>query len=484
MEPNQFNDFPWEAPEKPSKQAHRETGSGKRFSLSVLFSAICITLALTLLLTYTLTSALDRSMYSKVISEQDAKIAELEALLEAGEEGEFDKLTFLSKIFDVYSYYAGTVDDEEILDRVLKTYAAATGDDYAEYYTEEEYRALASENTGNQVGIGISVVQDRVDYEGGNYAVFQIVAIFRNSPAAASELRVGDYVAGIKTEGGETYLTVDALGGYTKALDAMRGEAGSNADLMVFRREGGSLVTKQVSIRRDSYVSESVAYTKADNDPKVGIVRIMQFDLTTPVQLKAAMTALLADGAEKFVFDVRNNPGGDLQSIKAVMSYFLNKGDLILNVVDRNNKTVESHVAGAMLFGGDYASCTVRADEVGMYSELDMVVICNGNTASAAEVFAAGLQDHGKAKVIGETTFGKGIMQSFIPLSQVSGGLYDGYAKMTTYAYMTERGVTYHDIGIEPDETVSLSEEAMEYSIYNLPQALDAQLQKALEILG
>ncbi len=482
MESNQLNDFPWSSPE-PSHNSNPRKKEGKRFSLGALFSAICITLAVTLLFTYTLTSALDRAMYTAVISEQDEKIRELEELLDAGEEGEFDKLTLLSKIFEIYSYYDGTVSEEEILDQVLKTYARATGDDYAEYYTEEEYQELASENSGNQVGIGISVVQDTVEYEGGVYSVFQIVAIFQNSPAASSELRVGDYIAGLKSEGSETYLTVDGLGGYTKALSAMRGEAGSYADLMVFRRSGSALVTKTVSICRGSYVSESVSHAMAESDPTVGIVKIMQFDLTTPSQLKAAIESLRASGAEKFVFDVRNNPGGDLRSIKAVMSYFLEKNSLILSVVDRDNRVVESHVSGSMLFTGDYAGCSVKTSEVGMYADLDMVVLCNGNTASAAEVFTAGLQDHGKAVVVGETTFGKGIMQSYIPLSYYSNGRYDGYAKMTTSAYMTERGVTYHDIGIEPDEAVSLSEEAMAYSVYTLPQSLDAQLQRALEIL-
>ena len=113
-----------------------------------------------------------------------------------------------------------------------------------------------------------------------------------------------------------------------------------------------------------------------------------------------------------------------------------------------------------------------------MYAKLDMVVLCNENTASTAEVFTATLRDYGLAETVGVTTFGKGIMQSFIALSDY--GNFTGYVKMTTYAYVTKCGVTYHDIGITPTETVELSEQAKEYHFYVLPQAVDNQLQAAI----
>jgi carboxyl-terminal processing protease len=115
-----------------------------------------------------------------------------------------------------------------------------------------------------------------------------------------------------------------------------------------------------------------------------------------------------------------------------------------------------------------------------MFADLDMVVLCNRNTASAAEVFVATLRDYGLAKIVGETTFGKGIMQMTLPLSTFHPD-YDGYIKMTSYAYVTQCGVTYHEIGIAPSEglAVSLSKEAMQYNFYVLPQELDNQLQTA-----
>ena len=126
----------------------------------------------------------------------------------------------------------------------------------------------------------------------------------------------------------------------------------------------------------------------------------------------------------------------------------------------------------------EYSSCNVLESEIGMYADLDMVVLCNGNTASAAEVFTATLRDYGLAKIVGETTFGKGIMQSFLPLSIL--GDYSGYIKMTTYAYVTKCGETYHKIGIVPHVEEALSEEAKQYNFYVLPQEKDNQLLAAL----
>jgi len=197
------------------------------------------------------------------------------------------------------------------------------------------------------------------------------------------------------------------------------------------------------------------------------------------------MKALADSGVKKYVFDVRNNPGGDLLSIKAVLSYFLESGDLILSSVDNKGNVVNPYYAEQMILSGNYASCTVYSQEIGMYRDLDMVVLCNGNTASAAEVFTATLRDYGLAPIVGETTYGKGIMQSVIGLSSVSGGVYDGYVKMTTYAYVTQCGITYHEIGIEPTVggEIPLDEAALEYNVNVLPQSLDNQLQAAISEL-
>lgn len=450
----------------------------KTVSVGVLLSVVCIVAALTVLLTYTFTSAAKRSYYSEKLAEQQRVIEELKDS-GAYADTDFEKLELLADIIAQYSYYADAKSEEEKLIAVLKAYAAATGDLYAEYYTEEEYNELTAENVGDYEGIGVSVIQTTLTVEGYEYQVFQIIAIYENAPAQDSDLQVGDYIYCVKTDG--VYKTVNALGGYTKAINLIKGERGTQAEFAVFRQEGNTYRPIEFSITRDEFESRSVNFYISEADPTVGIVHISGFDMTTPHQFKDAVDRLKEDGIHQFVFDVRNNPGGDLQSIKAVLTYFLDEGDMILSSIDRDGNTVRSYYAEAMQLTGDYAACSVAKSEIGMYADLNMVVLCNENTASAAEVFTATMRDYGLAKIVGKTTFGKGIMQSYLPLSFFD-SRYTGYVKMTTYAYVTKCGVTYHEIGISPDPDceVSLSEEAKKYNFYVLPQALDDQLKAAV----
>ena len=455
----------------------------KSLSLGVVALLVCVAIVLSVIVTYTVASSSLRTAYVSELYQKQETINTLKselAKIDGEESSEYGKLRLLERLFEASSYYEGKVSDEERLEAVLKAYAASTGDKYAEYYTAEEYAKILEDNAGNHIGIGVSVIHSEVTVENYTYTCFEVVSVFKNSPAEKNGVRVGDCIVGIKIEG--TYRGVSELGGYASALSAMQGDDGTLAELMIFRKDKGAYQSLELSIVRGAYVAESVSYTTAEGDPSVGIVRIAEFDLTTPVQFKAAMKALGDAGVKKYVFDVRNNPGGDLLSIKAVLSYFLNEGDLILSAIDRNGVTKDSYYAEPQGFFGEYASCNVAKSEVGMYRDLDMVVLCNGNTASAAEVFTATLRDYGLAPVVGETTYGKGIMQTIINLASASGGVYDGFVKMTTYAYVTKCGVTYHEIGVKPTVggELPLSEEALEYSIYLLPQSIDNQLQAAI----
>ncbi len=471
------SDYTWMGDPQPPKKSPKAEW---RCPVSLLLVILSVAIVATVMLTFTLTASWVRAQDSVTISKQQQTIENLRDALES--KGEFTKLEILANLLEQVSYYSDKFDEEQMLNEVLRAYTYATGDNYADYFTEEEYAALRNDSAGAGVGIGVSVVQEPLTVSGQEFLTFNIITIFKNAPAASSNLRAGDRIYAIEIDG--EYKSVAQLGGYDQALNAIRGEVGTTAKLLAFRATAnGGYTTVEAAIVRDTYTKESVTYRVSETDAKVGIVHLAEFDMQTPNQFKQAVKALQAKGVEYFVFDVRNNPGGDLQSIRAVLSYLLNEGDLVLKAIDGKGNSAGSVYAGAATFSGDYAPCSVAYNEVGMFANLKMVVLCNGNTASAAEVFTASLRDHKNVTIVGETTFGKGIMQSYYSLSELTAGVYDGYVKMTTHAYVTECGVTYHDIGILPSlgYEVALSEEAMEYHFYLIPEELDNQLQKAIE---
>ena len=477
---NNYNNF---------NQSNQKGKSGEwRCPLSVVLALLCVTIVATVLLTFTLTSQWVRVRDGAVIEEQQKTIDSLKETLAGGNSGgndadsNFAKLDVLASLFERYSYYSKDFDTEKMIDDVLRAYAKATGDKYAAYYTEEEYAKLLSDNQGSGVGIGVKITQDILNVGGQDFLTFNIISIFQNSPAASTDLRIGDQIYAIQIDG--EFKTIEELGGFDLALNIMRGEVGSTAVLRAIRANGnGTYDIVEVEVVRNTYVQEVVSYRVSETDSKVGIVRLDEFNMVTPVQFKEAVQALQAKGVEYFVFDVRNNPGGDLKSITAVLSYLLNDGDLILNAVDNKDAVAGTIYAGAASYTGSYAPCSVAQDEVGMFANLKMVVLCNENTASAAEVFVASLRDHKNITIVGQKTFGKGIIQTYYNLAGVAPYIYTGYVKMTVYAYVTACGVTYHGIGISPTEgyEVELSDEAWEYNFYVLPENIDNQLLKAIE---
>ena len=394
----------------------------------------------------------------------------------SGELEDFSSLAFLDQFFKAYSY--NDLSDADFLSAVLKAYVAASGDLYAEYYTAEEYEAMLADRSGEGVGIGISVIQSPVKVSGVDYTAMEIVATFPNSPAILAGVMPGDLILYVGV--GDERELVQSIG-YTEALNRMRGEKGSLAEFTVLRpKSDGTYEELEFCITRDEYTMQSVEYKISETDSTVGVVRILQFDLTTPEQLEKAMDDLIKKGINRFVFDVRNNPGGDLKSICAVLSFFLQEDDLIISAVDREGNKEETFVK-AVKYSGDYAGCSIKKSDIGKYRDYDMVVLTNQNTASAAELFTAALRDYELATIVGVTTYGKGSMQSMYPLSYWG---YEGAIKLTTRHYFPPCGEGYDGIGIVPDAYVELSEEAALTNIYKLSEADDAQLQRAFSELN
>lgn len=432
----------------------------RRITLTTFIcSAVALVLA-AVMVTYTLCS----SAYQKKLA--DAKL-ENSTVYKSG----YSELDVLSKIFEAYSFEE--LDGDALRTAVLKAYVSATGDTYAEYYTNEEYAALTSEMAGEAQGIGINIINSAVDIGGTEYKALKVINVVKASPAEKAELKLGDYIIAVGSI--EENTTLNALG-YDMGLKQLQGKKGTFAEFIVYRPDGSA--TLPFKIMRDEFTATSVMYKKVDDgvSANTGLVKLISFDLTTPSQLSAAIDALKAQGCDKFVFDVRYNPGGELSSIVATLSYFLNEGDTVISVKDKAGNEEVTRV-GVVAEGE--AACTVNAEDIGKYAELDMVVLCNESTASAAELFVANFRDHKLGKVVGTTTYGKGSMQSYMNLAYFG---INGVLKLTTRMYFPPCGESYEGEGISPDVELAVSDSAASKNIYDIMgTSEDGQLVEAVK---
>ena len=378
----------------------------------------------------------------------------------------FSELSLIDQLFKQLSLFE--LDEEALLNAVLKGYIEGTGDKYAEYFTAEEYEKFTSDNRGETVGVGISVI------ENAELSYIEVINVVPDSPAMAAGVQPGDYIIAIGL--GENRQNVAEVG-YTVALDLMVGEKGSVAEFVVLR-DGEEI---EFSIVRDKVTAVSVTsrVCSIKGYEKVGIIKITEFNLNTPVQFEAAMEELIQKGCDKFVFDVRYNPGGDLNSIKGVLAYFLNEGDVVIRIADRKgNETVQK--IEPVRFAGDYSTCNIDKEDIGKYRDLNFAVLANGSTASAAELFTSVLKDYKLSITVGTTTYGKGTMQTTYSLEQFG---YGGALKLTTRYYFPPLSDSYEGIGIVPDFVEELDESLKNVNIYKITDEEDNQLRRAIEEL-
>ncbi len=371
--------------------------------------------------------------------------------------------------------------DEDFGDMLLKSYVAATGDIYAEYFTAEELEANTAEQNGEMSGIGVSIVNGPCTVGGVDYSSIVITNVYKDSPAEEAGVLPGDYIMYVGI--GDDAVFVPDIG-YTAAVDLMLGEEGTVCAFTVFRLDTQTDTYEQVPISavRRKLTKQSVYGHVYSLDNTVGVIKIAEFDNTTASQFESAVESLSAQGCTSFVMDLRGNGGGLLTAIEDVLTFFLREGDTIISVKDSqgNEETTKLTVssAGKVLVG----SKTLTREDVGKYRDLDFSVLVNGYTASAAELFTANMRDYELAAVVGTKTFGKGSMQSTIPLAMYG---CEGALKLTTAYYYPPSGVSYHGIGISPDEgyEVDLPPELKKININLLTDEQDTQLAAAVKAI-
>lgn len=340
------------------------------------------------------------------------------------------KLDLLNSLIDQYYLYEGEVDEDALAEGIYSGYTAALGDPYTEYYDREETAALMESTSGEFSGIGATMTQNT----DGPGAV--ITAVYEGSPAAEAGLQAGDVIS--KVDGNDVSgMDLDSI------VSLIKGEKGTEVKITVLRY-GQEIETAAV---RDIIQMQTVDSVMLDD--QVGYISVSEFDDVTYDQFKSALDSLEAQGMAGLVIDLRNNPGGNLDTVTDMLKLLLPEGPIV-SITDKNGDTEEITCDGSNEFTKPLA------------------VLVNQYSASASEVFCGAVQDYGIGSIVGVTTFGKGVVQQLMDLG-------DGTClKVTIAEYYTPSGRSINGIGVEPDVEVEYV-----YDAEN-PEA-DNQLETAAE---
>ena len=335
-------------------------------------------------------------------------------------------------------YYLGDVDEEKLKEGAIKGYIEGLGDPYTEYISADEMEDYLSDTMGNFVGIGIYMVKNT---EKGK---IQVLAPIKGSPAEKAGIQAGDLI-----------LTVDGVDysadEMTIASNKIKGEEGTTVTIEVLR----GTETKKYELKREKVKVNQVEGKVLSNN--IGYINFTSFDETTADDFKAKFEEINKQGIKSLIIDLRNNGGGIVDQALQIADYVADKDSVILYEVDKNNKE------------------TVKKAKTDPIINMPIIILTNENTASASEILAGALKDLGKAKTVGTTTYGKGVIQQILKLSDGSG------LKVTIEEYQTPNRNKIHKIGIAPDEEVKLPDSVT--NVLNVTESEDTQLQKAIEML-
>lgn len=336
------------------------------------------------------------------------------------------------------TYYVEDYDKELAEELMYTGLVAGVGDPYTYYLSADSLAEQVEKNSGHFVGIGVEIYA-------GDDGYIVVSSVTPGGPAEAAGILAEDKITEVDGESitGKTAADVSAL---------VKGEEGTDVTLTIFRESTGEVLEKTVT-RQDIQV-QTVSWRMMDDD--IGYISITNFRENTHNQFKEALDTLEAEGMEKLVLDLRNNTGGLVKSAHEIGEELLPEGIMVYTMDKEGNRE------------------DTLCDDV--YNDVPMVVLVNGNSASAAEILAGAIQDTGRGELIGTTTFGKGLVQRLFTLPDGSG------LNVTIQKYYTPNGTSIHGVGITPDYEVELPEEYAQQT--NIPAEADTQLQKAVEVLS
>ncbi len=391
---------------------------------TVGIGAVLMLIFLTAVATFNITFFISAEYYSMRLS----NLQELE--------GRYKKLKEVADY--VEAYFVGDYDEQALIDGAVAGYIDALGDRWSGYYSAEQTQAMMEEDENSYVGVGITI-------SNAEDSAYQIISVTRGGPAQQAGIQPFDVLLAVDGVAVRDFATYDDM------VNAVRGEAGTEVGLTVLRGEE----TLEFAVTRAEVYNEQIEIELLPGN--VGYMSIAGFENNVDVEFAAKLQELIDQGATSLIFDVRFNPGGYVEVMCNMLDKLLPEGTII-SMSYKEGKTQ------------NYKS---DADCV----QMPMAVITNAYSVSAAEFFAAALQEYGVATVVGESTGGKGFAQNLITLEDGSS------INLSTARYYTPKGVSLAGVGITPDREVIMSEEDL-YNFYELTREQDVQLQEAIAVVA
>lgn len=398
------------------------------FLCGVLTTIICL-----VIVCFGVKAALNLTGQLLIIGEAGASTVKGDALLDE---------EVVEKIDEIYSYmniyYYGEFEKEDIYNSIYSGVMESLEDPYSVYYTPEEYEDMQVSTSGTYYGIGAGVSQDLTTME------VTISKVYRGTPSEEAGLKNGDQILSVE---GIDATSVEV----SELVQHIRGEEGTTVHMVIYRASTNE--TLEFDVERRHVELPSIEGEMLEDG--IGYIQITEFQKKTDEQFAEMVKQLQTQGAKGLIIDVRANPGGLLTTVVNLLDQVLPEG-LLVYVEDKYGNRDEYTSDAACL-------------------DMPIVVLTDEHSASASEIFAGAMKDYEYATLVGKTTYGKGIVQNLIPLS-------DGDAiKITVAKYFTPKGNDIHEIGVAPDVEVEYEYSGPEEEDYN--KQYDSQFLKALEIM-
>lgn len=351
----------------------------------------------------------------------------------------FEKLQKVKQIVD--SSYLYEYEEDELIDGAINGMLLGLDDPYAAYYNADEFEEFYVETEGKYVGVGLYITYDNEKLMG------YVISPIENSPAADEGVLPGDYIYSVDGVLTST-MDLDSLG------SNLKGEEGTTVEVVFVRYDDGESEKITKTLTRRTVIVNPVVEKIYEND--IGYIKLSSFDENSYTDFKKVYDDLIKNEKVKgLILDLRNNPGGLLNVACNIADLLVPEGKIVYTVDKAGNEEALYSKAGKI--------------------EIPLVVLINEGSASASEILAGAIKDYGVGKIVGVTTYGKGVVQTLKSLK-------DGtYMKLTTAEYFSPNGNKINEIGISPDIEVELPDDIESY--YNLSLEEDTQLRTAIEEL-